>query len=219
VNDAIFTMFEGIKPGEIVLLEYLPSYIPEFFVKEAVEYAKAKGVPIIIDDNFDTLPVIISNMGILGISIDIDNVSVIKTGGRIEIGNVIARVKFHPDPRVYLRNYINAAKRAFDEYPNAINIVLGLENLLRLPMSVSEFYTIVLNLGRFLGNEKRRAFYLMNREVIGALPFYTAEEMRRIASTVIELKPYPTGTRALFVKSPDIGILGREVIADVGEEL
>jgi hypothetical protein len=219
VNDTIFMMFESIKPGEIVLLEYLPSYIPEFFVKEAIEYAKAKGMPIIIDDNFDTLPVIVHNMDMLGISIDMDDVSVIKTGGRVEVGNVMAWVKFHPDPRVYLRNYINAAKRAFDEYPNAINIVLGLENLLRLPKSVSEFYTIIINLGKFLGNEKRRAFYLMNREVINALPFYTAEEMRRIASTVIELRPYPTGARALFIKSPNVGILGKEVIADVGDEL
>nr|WP_240922811.1 DUF257 family protein [Thermococcus sp. Bubb.Bath] len=219
VNDAIFKMFEGIKPGEIVLLEYLPSHIPEFFVKEVVEYAKAKGLPLIIDDNFDTLPVIVNNMDTLDISIDINNVPVIKTGGRIDVGNVIAKVKFHPDPRVYLMNYINAAKGAFDEYPNAMNMVLGLESLFHLPMSVPEFYTIILNLEKFLGNEKRRAFYLMNKEVLNALPFYTAAEMRRIASTVVELKPYPTGARALFVKSPNIGILGREVIVDVGEEL
>ncbi len=102
MDTGVLKIIESVKPGEIALLEYLPSYIPEFTLLKLIEYSKEREIPLIIDDNFDTLPVIAAHIENLGIKVDFSGVYVIKTGGRIEVGNVLAKVPFHPDPRVYI---------------------------------------------------------------------------------------------------------------------
>ncbi len=49
---------DAVKPGETVLVEYYPSYVPEFATLALLMYSRRKGVPVVIDDNFDALHVI-----------------------------------------------------------------------------------------------------------------------------------------------------------------
>lgn len=85
MDDVIFELLDSIQFGETVLLEYHTSFAPEFVLLKIAEYAKARNLPLVIDDNFDTLPLIITRLKVLGIKKDIlnsENVYVIKTGGK-----------------------------------------------------------------------------------------------------------------------------------------
>ncbi|MDV3103043.1 DUF257 family protein [Thermococcus waiotapuensis] len=216
---SVHRLIESIKPGETALLEYLPSYIPEFTLLKLMEYSEEKKIPLIIDDNFDTLPIIAAHIENLGIKVDFSRVYVVKTGGRINVGNVVARVPFHPDLRVYIENYGRAASKVSERFSDAINLVLGLENFLKLPSSPLDIYLTIWILQRFLGNTRRRAFYLLNRKILESISPVVYSEVRRVASTVVEMVPYPMGAILRFVKSTNVDLLGEEVKVDIGGEL
>ncbi len=219
MDASVHRLIEGIKPGETALLEYLPSYIPEFTLLKLMEYSEEKKIPLIIDDNFDTLPVIAAHIENLGIKVDFSGVYVIKTEGRIDVGNVVARVPFHPDLRVYIKNYENEAGKVFEGFSDSMNLVLGLENFLKPLSSPSDIYLTIWVLQRFLGNTRRRAFYLLNRKILESISPVVYSEVRRVASTVVEMVPYPTGAILRFVKSPNVDLLGEELKVDIGGEL
>ncbi|ASJ06544.1 DUF257 family protein [Thermococcus pacificus] len=222
MDTSVLKIIESVKPGEIALLEYLPSYIPELTLLKLMEYSEEMKIPLIIDDNFDTLPVIAAHIENLGIKVDFSGVYVIKTGGRIDVGNVVARVPFHPDPRVYIKNYEKEASKVLEDVEDSINLVLGLENFLKTLSSPSDIYLVIWILQRFLGNTRRRAFYLLNKKILDSLSPIISSEMKRVASTVVEMVPYPTGAILRFVKSTNVDLFGEELkvdIVDIGGEL
>jgi len=151
-----------VKFGETVLIEYYHSFIPELTTLGLLYYGKARRLPVIIDDNFDSLHVIQKHLEFVGIDEDFRDALVVKTGGKRNVGNVVTRVKFVSEPAIYIRNYEEASKAAFSNVEKSINIVLGLERLFSFVSSVSEFYTFVIALQSFLGEKRRKAFYLIN---------------------------------------------------------
>ncbi len=210
--EGAFEVLDSILPGETVLVEYTPSYIPEFVLKAIIEYSKERNLQVLIDDNFDTLHTIAIHARLLGIDLDLGSVKVIKTGGKKPVGNVVARVSFHPDPGVYVRNYERAGMKVLGEaaYP-MMNLVLGIENLFLFMRSPSDSYQLLLSIQRFLGNKRRKAFYLVNREALESLPIAALEELERMATTVIEMVPYPDGARLKVKKSVNPSLMGREL--------
>ena len=219
MDTGILRIIESVKPGEIALLEYPPSYIPEFTLLKLMEYSKETGIPLIIDDNFDTLPVIVAHIENLGINVDFSELYVIKTSGKIKVGNVLAKVPFHPDPRVYVRNYKKEVNEVLGEFRDSINLVLGLENVLKPLANPSDIYFVILVFQRFLGDTRRRAFYLLNEKILRSLSPTIPSEMRRLASTVVKMTPYPTGAVIHFLKSTSVDLLGKELKVDIGGEL
>ncbi len=114
--DNVAEIIDSILPGESVLLKYHTSYIPEFILRFFIDYSKERGVSLLVDDNFDSLNTIAIHAKTLGLPpLDLDGVYVVKTGGKYEVGNVVTRVPFHPDPRVYLENYEEASRKAFND--------------------------------------------------------------------------------------------------------
>ncbi|WP_297420570.1 DUF257 family protein [Thermococcus sp.] len=207
-----FEILDSILPGETVLLEYTPSYIPEFVLKAFVEYSKERKVPLLIDDDFDTLHTIATRARFLGVEMDLSGAKVIKTGGKEEeVGNVVARVAFHPDAGVYIRNYEEAGRRVLGDaqYP-MLNLVLGIENLFLFMRSSLNSYQLILSIQRFLGNRRRKAFYLVNREALETLSSGVLEELERISTTVIKMNPYPTGARGNVKKSVNPSLTGKK---------
>ncbi len=209
--EGAFEVLDAVLPGETVLLEYIPSYIPEFVLKAFIEYSRNRGVPLLIDDNFDTLHTIAIHARLLGIDLDLKNVKVIKTGGRKSVGNVVARVSFHPDPGVYIQNYERAGMRVLGEaaYP-LMNLVLGIENLFLFLRSPTDSYQLLLSIQRFLGNKRRKAFYLVNKEALEGFHIAALEEFERIATTVIEMNPYSNGANVRIRKSVNPSLTGKE---------
>ncbi|EHR77927.1 hypothetical protein OCC_03072 [Thermococcus litoralis DSM 5473] len=214
--EGVFKLADKIKFGEIVLVEYSPSFIPELMTLGLMSYGKSRGLPVIIDDNFDSLHVIQKHLEFLGIKEDFRDALVVKTGGKRNIGNVVTRVKFVSEPVIYIRNYEEAGRAVFSKVEKSINIVLGLERLFSFVSSVPEFYAFILALQSFLGNEKRKAFYLVNKDIASLIPFNPLPELERLATTVIEAVPTPTSGIFTFKKSTSLDLLGKKIEIPAG---
>lgn len=218
--DRAADIIENILPGETVLLETRPSYTPEFVLKFFVEYSKTVGKTLVIDDNLDALHVLVTHLEKLGVELGIGDVPVIKTGGRKEVGRVMAHIPFHPDPRVYIKNYRTAAEELYRGLGGGdfINLVLGLDHLFLHARSPRDSYSLILFLQDHVGDRRRRSFYLTNRETMKALPFRVLHELERISTTVLDLVPYATGVNVEVLKSPKLSLLGTVMSVDVGGE-
>ncbi|WP_297091075.1 DUF257 family protein [Thermococcus sp.] len=207
---------DSLLPGETVLVKYTTSYIPEFLLKFFVDYSKRKEIPLLIDDNFDTLHSIAIRAEMMNLPLKLDDVYVIKTGGKLDVGNVVAKVQFHPDPRVYLKNYEEAIQEALKEIPTpVINLVIGVENLFLIIRTPLDAYRLILAMQKFMGNRNRKAFYIVNETVMENLPIKVLQEFERIATTVIRLTPYHTGATLRVIKSINPNLIGREEKIDV----
>ncbi|ASJ16763.1 hypothetical protein A3L04_06585 [Thermococcus chitonophagus] len=214
--DILEGLLDGVKYGEVVLIKYPPSYVPEFTILQIVEYAKSKGVPVIIDDNFDAFPIIVSHLEALGVSFDTNTVYVVKTGGSINVGNVIAKIRYHPDPRVYLKEYRETMDKVFSKFKECITISVGVESVLSRLTTPQELYLAIFEIQKALGNKNRKSVYLINERIFNALPSIARVELSRIASTIVNTKPYTTGAHLYIVKSPNPELVGKEITVDVG---
>ena len=212
----VFTLMDKVKFGETVLIEYYHSFIPELTTLGLLYYGRTRGLPVIIDDNFDSLHVIQKHLEFVGIDEDFRDALVVKTGGKRNVGNVVARVRFVSEPVIYIRNYEEASKAAFSNVEKSINIVLGLERLFSFVSSVSEFYTFVIALQSFLGEKRRKAFYLINKKIASSIPFNPLPELERIANTVIEAVPTSTTGIFTFKKSTSLDLLGKKIEIPIG---
>ena len=213
----ISELLELVRPGETVVVEYETSYVPEFALKLLADYTRENNVPFVIDDNFDSLYTVLVHCDMLGLKVDIGHSHVFKTGGRKEVGGTIRRVEFHPDPRVLLRNYDVAFADTVGTPENpAINLNLGIENLLYFVRDVRDFYRFLLGIQRYVGDKRRKAFYLVHTGLIRSLPPYVHPELRRIATSVWVFHSYPTGVKLSILRSPDLDLVGREFTIDVG---
>ena len=213
----ISELMELVRPGETVIVEYGTSYVPEFALKLLADYTRENGVPFVIDDNFDSLYTVLIHCKMLGLDVDLSHAQVFNTGGKREVGGRVTRVEFHPDPRVLLRNYDRAFSRAVGTPENpAVNLVLGVESLLYFVRDVRDFYRFLLGIQRYVGNRRRKSFYLIHTGLISSLPAYVRPELRRIATSVWAFQSYPTGVKLSILRSPDLDLVGREFTIDVG---
>jgi len=210
---------DSVLPGETVLVEYTTSYTPEFLLRFFADYTSERGISLIIDDNFDALHKIITHARSIGLTIDLNtaNIYVLKTGGKFDVGNVVARVPFDPDSRIYLRNYAEASAGVLQEiqYP-AINLVLGLEELFLFMDNTLDAHQMVIRMQKFIGNKKRKAFYIVNKEAMESLPIKVLGELERISTTVVRLTPSPAGANLKVLKSVNPRLVGMETVIDVG---
>lgn len=205
----VFKIIDRIKPGETVLIECSTnSTFPDLATLFFVRYARSRGLPVIIDDNFDALYPIYQHLKFLGKAGELEDVAVLKTGGRMEVGRVIGRVPFSGDLRVYISKYMKLTQSVLAEMKNAINIVLGLESAFAFINSVQEFYHFVITLQNAVGNRHRRAFYIVNRDLLQYLEYNPLPEFERIATTVAEAVQVPDGSILTFKKAADMELLG-----------
>ncbi|ASJ02204.1 hypothetical protein A3L09_02440 [Thermococcus profundus] len=211
---------EKTHPGETVLLEYVPSYIPEFTLKFFIEYCREKGIPLLIDDNFDTLYILKTHLEKLDVEIDLSDVLVVKTGGRKNVGKVLATVKFHPDPRVYTREYMKAVKPAMAKLEGTfINLVVGVEHLFLLSRNLRDRYSIILTIQKFTGAPTRKAFYLVNKEILEDMSPTVLHEIERVATAVMSMEPMPAGAKVKVVKSLNLKDVGKTIPIQLGGDL
>ncbi|ASJ11803.1 DUF257 family protein [Thermococcus thioreducens] len=213
--DELLKAIDAVKPGETVLVEYYPSYVPEFATLTLLMYARKKGVPVVIDDNFDALHVIQKHLALWGIHEDFSDVLVIKSDGHVDVGNIVSRINFSDSPDIYVKKYEDVGKKIVSSVGESINIVLGFEKIFAFVHTIREFYLVMTRIQKFLGNP-RRAFYLVNKKTAEGLEFNPLPEMERIASTVVEIFPTPASGRIIFKKSPIFELIGRELEIPIG---
>ncbi len=133
----------------------------------------------------------------------------------MDVGNVVARIKFSDSPDIYVRKYEDIGRKLLSSIGPSLNIVLGFEKIFAFIHSVREFYLVMTRIQKFIGNP-RKAFYLVNKKTAEGLEFNPLPEMERIASTVVEIVPAPTSGRIIFKKSPIFELIGRELEVSIG---
>ncbi|CAB50007.1 DUF257 family protein [Pyrococcus abyssi] len=203
------TVIDNIKFGETAIVLYPSnSYVRELLLNSALKYSRSNNVPILIDDNLDSLALVQRNLRVLGIDEDFRDVYVVKTGGKYNVGNVVARVPFHPDPRVYIQLY--AEKTSSLKIDGYLNISLGIEDLFSSLTSPHEMYVLILSIQRFLGNTRRKAIYIINEDSLRTVPKEIKFELERLASTVIRASQDLEKVRITILKSTNIELIGKE---------
>ncbi|ASI98241.1 DUF257 family protein [Thermococcus celer] len=190
-------LMDKLLPGGLTVIENRAFLGGEFVLHALVSYSKTRNIPLIVEDIFDTLPVYMKHLEIMGVSIDERDVNVIKVGGTQEFGNVLGRINFENDPGVYQRKL----ERKLEEVkPNGryIHLVLGLERFLTLQNDVYSTYILMSLirqklgdtnlLSQKLGNSEDINVYLMEPAVLENTNPNPLPMLEDIATSVIELE-------------------------------
>jgi len=91
--DIIRRIWDSLKFGETVLLEHSATTSPAIGLCHLVKWAKEKGYRVLVDDILDTLYLYKMQMKLAGCDDSIlDDVKVIKIGGKLEVGKVLERL-------------------------------------------------------------------------------------------------------------------------------
>jgi len=87
-------VWDGVKPGETVLVEHSSTGAPYVGLWQLMNWAKEKGYQVIVDDVLDTLYLYKTQMKLARLDAAILNdVKVIKLGGRLNVGQVVGRLR------------------------------------------------------------------------------------------------------------------------------
>ncbi|NJE61614.1 DUF257 family protein [Thermococcus sp. 21S7] len=198
--------------GDVVLVENESPYGVALVTHLIAEYSRRKGVPLYINDVLDSLHVVKEHLNFLGINEDFSDVSVIKTGGRKNVGNVIKRIGLDTDAT----RYINHHKRLLHEIASEgkhIAITLGIERLFAFFGSRYEFYLMTWAIKEKLGEGNLLSFYVINKNIASNLNMNPIPELEEIATTVVRVQLRNKRHALVFAKGPTLQIADGDLIA------
>jgi len=215
-KETAYRFLELAPFGDIVLMEDESPYGTAIATYVIVKYARETGIPVYIDDVLDSLSLVSKHLKFLGIEEDFSDVSVIKTGGIENVGNIIERLPVESEPIMYITRHREITREILSRGRH-INIVLGMERRFAFLGNRREFYLFVTYLKELLGNRNRKAFYILNRNIIPGIKFNPLPELEEIASTVVEIRikdgvHVVVPRKALFVE-----IIGKEFAGKLEE--
>ncbi|WP_324736031.1 DUF257 family protein [Thermococcus sp. SY098] len=204
-------IWDSLKFGETVLLEHSATTPTALGLCHLIKWAKGKGYDVLVDDILDTLYLYKMQMKLSGCGDELlDDVKVIKEGGRLEVGKVIERLPIK-EPVIQEREY----RRVFDPLlgggARVINPVVGVEKLLLLVSSRREVLTILNNILSFVGDERRIAFYFINIDVLEGVTPRVLPLLEEIATTVVRITKDGRSYKFTVAKSINNEIDGVEI--------
>ncbi|ASJ08561.1 hypothetical protein A3L11_04665 [Thermococcus siculi] len=175
-----------IWPGGMTIIENSASFGGEFILHSFIHYSKRKGMPLVVEDIFDTLQIYATHLELMGVSLKNEDMKVIKVGGVEEVGDVIGRIQFENDPHVYQQKLEDELRKVETKGPY-IHLVLGLERLLALQDSAYSTYTLLNLIRRKLGDKRAVNVYLIETSIVEGLRFNPLPMLEDIATSVAEL--------------------------------
>ncbi len=204
-------MVEQIWPGGTTIIENRGALGAEFVLHAFIQYSKRKRIPLIVEDIFDTLPIYVGHLKLMGASVEEKDITVIKVGGAQEAGNVIARIRFENDPHVYQRKIDQELQKVVGDGVY-IHLVLGLERLLFLQGDVRSAYTLLGLIKQKLGDKRRINVYLVEAPIMETLDFNPLPMLEDIATSAIELTSEGELIRMKFRKSVFTLLMHKEYV-------
>jgi len=208
MRDTLHRIWDSLKWGETVLIEHDSVTTPALLFYFLINWARGKGHEILVDDVLDSFYLYKRHLKLAGLDTSIlDNVTVVKIGGRLNVGQVIGRIGIK-EPTVQDSEYKRIINSLSAE--TIINPVLGFEKLFFLCESKEEVLSMTNTILSFIGSA-RTAFYFINVNLVretthGALPL-----LEEIATTVIRVHKRERKTFFNVVKSVNNEIDGLEV--------
>ncbi|WP_297420572.1 DUF257 family protein [Thermococcus sp.] len=193
-------LIENIKTGGLTIVENSSVFGTEFTLYFFKAFSEKNGIPLVIEDIFDTLPVYATHLKLMGFSPGMKDVNVIKVGGSQEVGNVVGRIEFEEDPNVYQRKLERELEKL--SYERYIHLVLGLERLLVFQKGIYNTYTLLNLIRRKLGSRRSKNVYIIERPVVEKLKFNPLPFLEDIATSVVQLSDEEELVKIRFRKSP-----------------
>lgn len=180
-------IWDKLQPYETVLIEYSSRVEPTPLFYELLNWAKEKGCQVIVDDVLDTLYQYKVQLDLAGKDTSILNdVKVIKLGGRFNVGQLIGRIKIK-EPTVREHEYRKISESLPIEGGSVVNFVLGFERIFSLAESVEEVLHIMNQILSFVGDKIRIAFYFMNTDVLESTVPEALNWIEELATTIVEV--------------------------------
>ena len=178
-------LWDSLKPGETVLIEYDSLTSPALGFYYAVKWAKIKGYGVVVDDILDTLYIQVSHLKLAGWDIGIvDELKVIKEGGTLKVGNVVARLRL--DQYAIRQTQYSRVYEPLISRGSVVNIVLGLDKLLVIS-DMRENMKTVNSILSYTGDDRRIALYFINKDLLETSCPHFLPLLEEVATTVIRV--------------------------------
>ncbi|USH00802.1 DUF257 domain-containing protein [Thermococcus argininiproducens] len=207
-------VFEELRFGEGVLIEYNSLTHPDLLLYMLIQWAKKREYKVVVDDNLDTFYTFKTTLDLLGLNTRIlEDILVIKTGGRKRVGNVIGQIPVN-DVRVESTKYINLFSSTIEE-GNVINPVLGLDRAFYIHSSKEEIMTLLGNAIAFKGDKRRIAFYFVNIDVLNKIHPAILSWLEELATTVIRIQGHLEKMKVIIIKSINRPLTGKEIVVSL----
>lgn len=188
-----------ITTGGLTVVENSSAFGIEFSLYFLKVFSEKSGIPLLIEDIFDTFPVYAKHLELMGFSMRTEDVDVIKVGGSQEVGRVIGRIKFEEDPNVYQMKLERELEKV--PYEKYVHIVLGLERLLMFQRGIYNVHTLMNIIRGKLGSGKSKNIYIIEVPVLKKLEFNPLPLLEDIATSVVHLSDEDELVKIRFKKA------------------
>ncbi|USS39823.1 DUF257 domain-containing protein [Thermococcus aggregans] len=179
-------VFDKLKPGEIVLVEYSSKDDPIPFTTEAVKWADAKKYQVLVTDFFNRVELCLRRT-----KLEIPQCEELKKAKFIEIGyheisevNMVGFLRGDRDLPALVSEY----RQIFDKIVSEKFTVVFLFGIERWCIIRDEEIQLINVLATFLGDTRRIAFYFVNRDILNATKPEVLALLEELATTIIEFK-------------------------------
>ncbi|NJE27008.1 hypothetical protein E3E22_10380 [Thermococcus sp. MV5] len=210
MKQSLHKIWNSIKYGETVLIEHDSVTSPVLGFYHLISWARENGNTVVVDDVLDTLYMYKIHLELAGFDTSIlDDIKVIKAGGRLEVGQILGRISLE-EPSIRESEY----KRILNSIsPNdkVVNPVLGFEKLLLIADSKQDTLTTMNTVLSFTGT-KRIAFYFITTDLLEKSVPYALLLFEDMATTVIRVTKKERMFSFSVVKSVNNEIDGVEVV-------
>lgn len=184
-------LLRRMREGEIALIEYEPTSVPEVIFYGIVRHFVARDVPILVVDVVDTLHLFNEHLKMKGLKLPLERLSVVKEGGRVRLGKVLGEVFLPSEPSEFTYHqvqYSRTVRSFFMAEPDKVKviIVLGMEKFI-LPFQndlrkVEMYFEIIER--PLIAPKKKFTFLFINR---GAASDYVLKDLESEKHFVVEL--------------------------------
>lgn len=181
-------VLDHLKPGETVLVEHPSKVEPILFFYEIAAWAESKGYPMVVDDILDTLYLYKMHLELAGKDTSfLNDVKIIKLGGKVNVGQIVGRVRIKDEPAIFEREYKRIFESQLDEGKITVNPVLGLEKLFLTEEFKRDLLARMYIPLSLVGDRRRISFYFVNTNLIERTVPEALPLLEEVASTVLEV--------------------------------
>lgn len=215
----LIKLLDKIKFGETILLEYSSPIWPPLAFYFIAKASLVMGNKLMIDDILDTLYSYKVQLELAGFDTGFLNggeVFIIKVGGQKAVGNVVATVEFSSDFYLHRQRYKKAFEGVVTKGEHFVDIVLGFNRRIATAHNIYDRLLFAHSRARYLGNRKRVAVYLVNRELLAEYPFILPF-LEETSTSVVRLEENGKNPVVKFLKSPIKELNGKTFEIDFNE--
>lgn len=171
------------------------------------DFASSNGINVLVDDVLDTYSSMVKGLRAMGLPTD--EAIVIKIGGgRLEAGTTIGRMEV-AKYSIPFGHYVGSIEKFREANGQYFNPVVGIHKLAIL-FSEMEMLSLLTTISYFVGDDRRVAFYLVNRDAVENNRSVFLSLFEEIATIVAEWRLAGDEFLLDILKAANPKLLGKE---------